>query len=420
MSNAQSTGSVLADVLNANQGRGPAALRLKLRRMAESSFAFFRGSCERFARRWADDRPPGPGPSFLICGDLHLENFGAYRDDEGEFLFDINDFDEAAVAPCAIDPVRCAASVLLAAELWGLSPLQSNGIVLAYLDEYRKAVCEGHADRPIDVETPRLARGPIWDLLGKTALGTQEQLLDRHTERLKHGTRRIIRDRKHPEVSPERRAEVAAALAEYDQRHGATGAFSLVDVTGRLVGIGSLGLERYLVLVAGGGTPRTNRLLDVKREQTSVWVDAGGRPPLPPPASEAACVVHAQRTLQARPTAGLDVLPISGVAFRLREMIPEENRANLDRFQEKPAKLRQAIVTAGRLTGLAHLRGALASGTNATVPELASWARGPALDSVLAAAARFAEDARIARRRFRAEWKDREALPKALRSTGRR
>jgi uncharacterized protein (DUF2252 family) len=33
----------------------------------------------------------------LICGDLHLENYGAYRTDEGYFLYDINDYDSPSL-----------------------------------------------------------------------------------------------------------------------------------------------------------------------------------------------------------------------------------------------------------------------------------------------------------------------------------
>ena len=84
--------------------------------------------------------PPTPGRSIAICGDLHLENFGAYRTDDGELLYDINDFDEAIVGPCSLDLVRCATSILLAAELWRLTPLQASGMVLTYLDNYRATI----------------------------------------------------------------------------------------------------------------------------------------------------------------------------------------------------------------------------------------------------------------------------------------
>src|SRR3954453_17234746 len=132
--------SALVSVLKFNEGRKPRLVRWKLKQMARDAFAFFRGSAHLYADAWPDLRPPDEGPEIALCGDLHLENFGAYRDDEGELLYDINDFDEALVAPCSLDLVRCATSILLAAELWRLTPLQASGMVLRYLDRYRSTL----------------------------------------------------------------------------------------------------------------------------------------------------------------------------------------------------------------------------------------------------------------------------------------
>ena len=117
-------------------------VRLKYRRMAADLFAFFRGTDHLFAAAWPALVPVDPGPDILICGDLHLENFGAYRADDGDFVFDINDFDEALVGPCSLDLVRCSTSILLAAQVWGLSPIRAMRTVLGYLDRYRATILE--------------------------------------------------------------------------------------------------------------------------------------------------------------------------------------------------------------------------------------------------------------------------------------
>ena len=100
--------SVVDEIVAFNRDRNPKLVRLKFRRMAKDPLAFFRGASHLFAADWPHLRPPDVGPSILICGDLHLENFGAYRADDGDFLYDINDFDEALVAPCSLDLVRAA------------------------------------------------------------------------------------------------------------------------------------------------------------------------------------------------------------------------------------------------------------------------------------------------------------------------
>ena len=173
-------------------------MRLKLKRMASDPFAFFRGSDHLFADAWPDLRPPDAGPEIPICGDLHLENFGAYRDDDGELLYDINDFDEAVVAPCSLDLIRCATSILLAAELWRLTPLEASGMVLTFLDKYRSTVTGAESTMRSTPAPRRLARGPIWEILGKCALADQGELLDQNTKEAKDGTRRIIRSRNEP------------------------------------------------------------------------------------------------------------------------------------------------------------------------------------------------------------------------------
>ena len=50
----------------------------------------------------------------LGVGDLHVENFGTWRDIEGRLVWGINDFDEVWRLPYTVDLVRLAASAHLA------------------------------------------------------------------------------------------------------------------------------------------------------------------------------------------------------------------------------------------------------------------------------------------------------------------
>ncbi len=408
--------SVLVTVLRFNAGRKRRRVRLKLRRMAADPFAFFRGADHLYADAWPDLKPPDAGPSFPICGDLHLENFGAYRDDDGELFYDINDFDEAVVGPCSLDLVRCATSILLASELWRLTPLQASGMVLEFLDKYRSTVAGSEAHPGVDARAPRLSHGPIWEILGKSALADQAGMLDRCTELGKNGKRRIVRSKdRHPAVKSARADLVRVAVEAYGAGLGRADFFKTLDVTGRIAGVGSLGVSRYTVLVAGGGSSETNRLYDLKACLPSALAPCATRPWPFPDESDAARVVHAQRILQAAPTAGLDVLKVGDAAYRIREMIPEENRSSLSRFNKKPGKLRAAVEAAGLLTALSHLRGASAYPAGGGVTGLARWASGPALDSVLVAGARFAEWTRVAHHQFQVELRSPASLPARLR-----
>ena len=235
--------STVDEILRFNQHRKRELLKIKFARMAENVFAFFRGTDHLFASHWPALHPGQVGPAILICGDLHLENFGAYQTDDRDFRFDINDFDEALVAPCSFDLVRCTTSILLAAEVWNISPVQASGIALDFLTSYRGAIGEAVRTGTIGEIAPGQGDGPIWDLLGETALGVQSQLLDHHTEHGAHGERRIIRsDDKHPDVGDEKASARARGRGSIWSTDRDPQAYRVLDVTGRIVGIGSLGL----------------------------------------------------------------------------------------------------------------------------------------------------------------------------------
>jgi uncharacterized protein (DUF2252 family) len=154
--------------------------------------------------------------------------------------------------------------------------------------------------------------------------------------------------------------------------------------------VGSLGLRRYCVLVKGQGSRDANWLLDVKEERTPALLPIAGQAQTRVHGNEALRVVLAQRQLQAQPIAGLTVLEIGNSSYRMRELIPDENRSSLDRLHGNPHKMREAVGVAGRLAGWSQLRGCRVSGEDLS-PELARWVSGPALDTVLAASMRYAD-----------------------------
>src|SRR5207244_8417489 len=83
-------------------------------------------------------------PRVLGVGDLHIENFGTWRDVEGRLVWGVNDFDEAAELPFANDLVRLAASALLAIEARHLL-VKTKDVCAIILDGYRKSLSErGH------------------------------------------------------------------------------------------------------------------------------------------------------------------------------------------------------------------------------------------------------------------------------------
>ncbi|HXP16693.1 MAG TPA: DUF2252 family protein [Terriglobales bacterium] len=120
-------------------------LRLKHRLMAEAPFPFLRATFYRWMQLWPAVCPDlARAPRLLGVGDLHVENFGTWRDVEGRLVWGVNDFDEAAVLPFTNDLVRLATSALLAAEAGHLT-LKAKNACAAILDGYRKSLAErGH------------------------------------------------------------------------------------------------------------------------------------------------------------------------------------------------------------------------------------------------------------------------------------
>src|SRR5712692_2764371 len=90
---------------------------LKHERMNENAFVFLRATFYRWLQRWprvCSDLLDAP--RVLAVGDLHVENFGTWRDKEGRLIWGVNDVDEAAPLPYTQDLVRLATSATLAVE----------------------------------------------------------------------------------------------------------------------------------------------------------------------------------------------------------------------------------------------------------------------------------------------------------------
>ena len=94
-------------------------LRLKHARMKEAIFPFFRGTYYRWAQLWPKICADlSKTPHVLAVGDLHVENFGTWRDIEGRLIWGVNDFDEAFPLAFTNDLVRLLVSAHLAAEAY--------------------------------------------------------------------------------------------------------------------------------------------------------------------------------------------------------------------------------------------------------------------------------------------------------------
>jgi uncharacterized protein (DUF2252 family) len=120
-----------------------ADLELKHRHMRETPFFFLRATFYRWAQQWCEECPDlAAGPAVLAVGDLHVENFGTWRDSEGRLIWGINDFDETVTLPYTQDLVRLATSALLAIGESRLT-LSARSACDAIAAGYAKSLQEG-------------------------------------------------------------------------------------------------------------------------------------------------------------------------------------------------------------------------------------------------------------------------------------
>jgi len=114
-------------------------LLLKHQRMAEAVFPFLRATFYRWMQIWPEVCSDlNKAPQVLAVGDLHVENFGTWRDVEGRLIWGINDFDEAAILSYAIDLVRLATSAILAIKdgHLALKPKEACSAILEGYQEF--------------------------------------------------------------------------------------------------------------------------------------------------------------------------------------------------------------------------------------------------------------------------------------------
>ncbi len=118
-------------------------LQFKHEQMAAALFPFFRATFYRWVQVWPEvcaelDRVP----HILSVGDLHVENFGTWRDSDGRLVWGVNDFDEAFFYPYTMDLVRLAASALLAARAEHLT-MKPKDAAASILEGYESVMAEG-------------------------------------------------------------------------------------------------------------------------------------------------------------------------------------------------------------------------------------------------------------------------------------
>lgn len=336
----------------------PAMFGHKLLRMRTSPLAYLRGAAPLFYELLAEhpELAAGPDGEGWLVGDAHLENFGAYRSEDGRgseaVVFDVNDFDEAVVAPFRWDVVRLLTSVILGGRELGSDGMQSVRLCSAILEGYVPALCEGRTAREVPQAVKRL--------LDKVERRTHKDLLDRRTERTATG-RRFVRGDRYQDLAPELVAKAHSAFARYVERLDPARTqdrahFIVEDVAFRIAGTGSLGVLRVAVLTRGKGEPDSRWIFDMKAQGVPAARALLGATS-PAALSPAERVLLATRACLAHPPRMLGTTELDDSSLFVRRLLPQEDKLELSRLQAE--ELPELARHLGALLGSAHRRGAV-------------------------------------------------------------
>ena len=352
--------SIVDAITRHNAGRERARLAMKYARMAQDPFIFLRGACHLYYDALPDALRDAPAlakaPLAWCCGDLHFENVGSYKGDNRLVYFDINDFDEAALAPATWDIVRLLTSIQCGAGILNATRAEALAASRACLDGYRSALIAG---KPLWMER-ETSTGLVKALLSGLEDSQRAAFLDRRT--LRSGGKRMLKVNyeKALPASAAHKARISQFMARFAAKEPDPQFYRVLDVARRIAGTGSLGLARFVVLVEGKGSPDGNYLLDLKEALPSALEPALARLRVAQPAwpHAASRVVTIQDRMQSVDHAFLRAVKLGHMSCILKELQPTANRVDLARCKGRPDLLLGVVTAMGRILAWDQLRAA--------------------------------------------------------------
>jgi uncharacterized protein (DUF2252 family) len=245
--------------------RVPDLVPVRIGRMIQSPFAFFRGAAAVMASDLSST--PVTGIEVHACGDAHLMNFGLFASPERTLLFDVNDFDETLFAPWEWDLKRLVASAAVAARQNEFDESTTEEITRAGVRSYREWMANFagmtaldvfyfHVDAEQALSLSKTAGPDMRRRLDKVKTNTSARVLSKLTMTTADGVTRI-KDQP-PMLSHSKELESQESVAKFFDTYRKTvrndvqlllERFRLVDVARKVVGVGSVGTRSYIALL---------------------------------------------------------------------------------------------------------------------------------------------------------------------------
>jgi uncharacterized protein (DUF2252 family) len=353
----------LATVVAQNESRVAELVPIRMSRMSASAWTYYRGAAGVMAADLAAS--PHTGIDVQLCGDAHVLNFGLWATPERQLSFDLRDFDETLRGPFEWDVKRYLASLVVLARDNGLPDRVGESAVRTALRAYRARIMSYATADELTIWYSVITSNQLLQLfrpeerervsarLAKRARRRTSAGTARKLTHLVDGHLRIVED-------PPTRVHLAEAVPGVDvvdlatqtlqayhdslpeERRHLLDRFTLVDVVRQIVGVGSVGMQVYLVLLEGrNGTDPL--FLQIKQAGPSVYERFLGASPLP---NHGQRVISGKRIIQASSDIFLGWTTVRGFDFYVRQfrdmkVIPDGQRIapHLVPFAEQCAKV---------------------------------------------------------------------------------
>lgn len=342
----------IATIIAQGEKRVPALLPIRYSRMSQSAFAFYRGS----AALMANDLGPKPnsGLTVQLCGDAHLGNFGIFATADRRTIFDVNDFDETFPGPFEWDVQRMVTSFAIAAA--NRSDECRKAVIRAGAESYRTGIASFATSTFVDtwyfrVDEKSLKAVAKSGALSESGMAKMNKGFNAAEKRDQwsairkltievNGQRQFVD--KPPLVVRLSLAEgVKEAIGTAFERYKETllcdrrillDRYHIVDFGHKVVGVGSIGLLAYIVLLQGRDA-NDLLVLQVKQAVESVlepWV------PNATSTSHSKRVTDGQRNIQAATDAFLGwVDGEGGKSYYIRQLRDKKWSPDVDSFSDE-------------------------------------------------------------------------------------
>ena len=347
--------NITSRILQFNEIRTEPTVTLKYEVMTESLFRFYRGTNHIFYEDLSNLENIPPSPLSLVCGDLHLENFGSFKSDNRQVYFDLNDFDEALVAPAIYEMYRMVTSIFVAFESLDIDEKKAVHMAELFLKTYGETLQEGKADY-IEASS---ARGIVKEFLRAVCKRKQKDILAKKTTGHKDKLEILLDDPRHIELDKVSKSDLMSHVTEWLKHDGDTPYnYKVMDVVFRLAGTGSVGVKRYAILLKSlNETGEKYLLLDMK-QATPSCLQSFVHIQQPDWENEADRVVTIQKIMQNRSPALLSTMFYKDYHYIVEEIQPTKDKIDFRLIKKDYRSMCRVIMDMAQLTASSQLRSA--------------------------------------------------------------